>query len=151
MPLKFRNVDASPTDPVATWPYEALVTAIERGLVHDWQPIFAELRANPWGRTARRIERYLSYAEPGGVPTIFRRAVEIAREGADARERSTVAAKVRAAIAESGLTSAQFAELIGTSASRLSTYGTGAVVPSAQMLVRIESVAAANSASARPR
>jgi transcriptional regulator with XRE-family HTH domain len=60
-----------------------------------------------------------------------------------------VAAKVRAAIAKSGLTSAQFAELIGTSASRLSTYGTGAVVPSAQMLVRIESVAAANSARAR--
>lgn len=39
MALQFRNVDASPKDPVGTWPYEALVAAIERGLVPDWQPI----------------------------------------------------------------------------------------------------------------
>ena len=42
--LRFRNVDASPSDDVTTWPYEAIVTAIERGLVPDWQPLFAEIR-----------------------------------------------------------------------------------------------------------
>ena len=50
MPVEFRNVDASPEDDVRTWPYEALVTVIDRGLVADWQPIFAEVRRSPWGR-----------------------------------------------------------------------------------------------------
>lgn len=35
MPIAFRNVDASPTDDIRTWPYEALVTVIDRGLVAD--------------------------------------------------------------------------------------------------------------------
>ena len=69
--LRFRHVDASPTDDVTTWPYEAIVTAITR----------------------------------------------------------------------SGLTAAQFADLVGTSASRLSTDATGRVTPSAAMLVRIERLA----------
>lgn len=138
MPLRFRNVDASPSDPVDTWPYEALVTAIERGLVPDWQPIFAELRERPWGQVARRIERYLSYAPKTGVTTLFGLAIERAREHAERSERDEVASRVRTAIAASGLTAAQFAERIGTSASRLSTYATGSVTPSAHLLIRIE-------------
>lgn len=138
MALKFRNVDALPTDPVSTWPYEALVTAIERGLVPDWHPIFDELKRDPWGPVSRKIERYLSYAPVDGFTTLFRLAIERARCKAEKRERAEVAKRVRHAIAASGLTAAQFAEHIGTSASRLSTYATGSVTPSAHMLVRIE-------------
>ncbi|MEZ5382629.1 MAG: hypothetical protein R2754_12670 [Microthrixaceae bacterium] len=58
--LVFRNVDASPDDPVSSWPYEALVTVIDRGLVSDWQPLLAEIRRQPWGFSARRVEHYLS-------------------------------------------------------------------------------------------
>jgi transcriptional regulator with XRE-family HTH domain len=47
-----------------------------------------------------------------------------------------VAALVRA----SGLTRAEFASRIGTSASRLSTYVTGKVTPSAALLVRMRDV-----------
>ena len=45
---------------------------------------------------------------------------------------------MRAAVERSGLTNADFASLIGTSASRLSTYLSGKVTPSAALLVRIE-------------
>lgn len=138
MALRFRNVDASPTDDVRTWPYEGLVTAIDRGLVADWQPIFAEIRRSPWGAVARRIERYLAYREPDGVGTLFALAIARARADADRADRAAVAAEVRAAIARSGLTSAQFAELLGTSASRLSTYASGKVTPSAAMFHRIQ-------------
>jgi hypothetical protein len=86
MPLQFRNVDASPSDPLDTWPYEALVTAIERGLVLDWQPIVAELRKHPWGEVARRIERYLPYAPKSGVTTLFGLAIVRAREHAERSE-----------------------------------------------------------------
>ena len=139
MAVRFRNVDASPEDDVRTWPYEALVATIDRGLVPDWQPVFAEIRRSPWGPVARRVERYLSYREPDGVGTLFSLAIERARAAAEAGDRAEVAARVRDAIARSGLTGAQFAELVGTSGSRLSTYANGKVTPSAAMLLRIES------------
>lgn len=147
MALQFRNVDASPTDAVRTWPYEGLVAAIDRGLVADWQPIFAEIRQAPWGSVARRVERYLSYRPHDGVSRLFSLAIARARDDADSRDRAEVARRVREAIEASGLTAARFAELVGTSASRLSTYARGRVTPSAAMLLRIERQARLSSAA----
>ena len=31
-PLKFRNITASPEDPVEIWPFEGMVAAVERGI-----------------------------------------------------------------------------------------------------------------------
>ncbi len=138
MPVAFRNVDASPSDPVQTWPYEALVTVLERGLVADWQPVFAEVRRQPWGNVARRIDEYLAYAAPDAVNVLFRLAIDRARTVQEQRERLEVSNRVRAAIAASGMTASEFARQVGTSASRLSTYASGTVIPSATMLLRIE-------------
>jgi hypothetical protein len=138
MTVHFRNVDALPSDDVATWPFEALVTVIERGLVPDWQPVFTEIRARPWGEVARKIEQAAVIADDRAAGRLFTMAVERARADADTVERGEVATRVRRAIARSGLTAADFAAEIGTSASRLSTYATGKVTPSAAMLVRIE-------------
>jgi len=141
MPVRFRNVDASPADDVRTWPYEALVTVIDRGLVSDWQPIFAELRRSPWGKVDRRVEHYLSYRSPDGVSALFASAIERARADSENADRAEVAARIRNAVTGSGLTNAVFARLVGTSASRLSTYLSGKVAPSSAMLVRIEKTA----------
>lgn len=144
--LRFRNVDADPRDDVATWPYEALVTALDRGLVDDWQPILAEISRSPWGTVARRVERCLGHREPDGVSRLFRMAVDRAREAQGVAERAEVAARVRSAVQRSGMTKAEFAASVGTSASRLSTYLSGKVVPSAALLVRIERAAVADGA-----
>ena len=141
MAVEFRNVNASPTDDVRTWPYEALVIAIDEGLVADWQPLFAELRRSPWGRVARRVERYLSYREPDGVGTLFALAIERARRDAERADCAEVASRVRDAVTRSGLTNQEFAQLVGTSASRLSTYLSGKVTPSAALLLRMERAA----------
>lgn len=138
MAVAFRNVDASPEDDVRTWPYEAIVTVMDQGLVADWQPIFAELRRSPWGRVARRVEQNLTYREPDGAGTLFSLAIESARQAAEAAERAEVAARIRGAVDSSGLSHREFAKQVGTSASRLSTYLHGKVTPSAAMLVRIE-------------
>lgn len=138
MPLAFRNIDADPSDPVSTWPYEGLVTAMERGSIRDWRRLAAELRGRPWGRTARHLEAYLSYAEPSGATALLGRSLERAREDRQQRERSEVARRVDGLIIRSGHSAADFAAEIGTSPSRLSTYRTGAVVPSATLLVRME-------------
>lgn len=141
MPLAFRNVDASPVDPVATWPYEALVTAMERGLVADWQPIISEVRRRPWGSVARAVVDYCAapVAEQDAA-AFFRLVVARARSDAEAGERAQVAARVARAIRRSGMPRAEFARAVGTSASRLSTYATGVVTPSAAMLLRIEAL-----------
>jgi hypothetical protein len=138
MTVTFRNVDASPDDEVATWPYEALVTVLERGLVADWQPVLGEIRRRPWGEVARRVARVAVTTDDPALARFVTLALERARRNAEADERAQVAARVREAITVSGLTAAAFAAEVGTSASRLSTYATGRVVPSASLLVRIE-------------
>jgi DNA-binding transcriptional regulator YiaG len=137
MPLAFRNVTANPSDPVAAWPTEAVQAALERGDLEHWRRLAAEINRHPWGRTARQVEEVLSHSRPYGVAELMECAIARARSRAEDEERRTVAAEIQRAIASSGLTRAEFAARIGTSASRLSTYTTGKVVPSATVLLRI--------------
>ncbi len=137
MTVRFRNVDAKPGDPVETWPYEAIVTAIERGTISDWLPLTGAIRSDPWGPVSRQVEDYLSYEHPYGVGPLLSRAIARARGAAHERARTAVAEEVTRLIARSGLTTAQLASRIGTSRSRLSTYRTGSVAPSATLLYRL--------------
>lgn len=139
--LAFRNVDASPDDPVAAWPVEAIQIALERGSLTYWRRLAKAIRAQPWGAVARRVENVLAYCRPYGVANVMERVVADARADAEAGERDAVAAEVARLIAESGLSRADFASRIGTSASRLSTYVTGKVTPSASLLVRMRGIA----------
>ena len=141
MRFQFRNVDGDSSDPVEAWPYEAMVAAIERGTIHDWAKISAAVRREPWGEVSRAVEDYLAYAEHSGVTELLDRAIHQARADADRSDREEVAARVRQLIGESGLTAAAFAARAGTSASRLSTYASGKVVPSATMMLRLERAA----------
>lgn len=137
MAVRFRNVDADPSDPVETWPYEALVAAIERGTFNDWVPITRAIDLDPWGLTARRVEEYLSYESPWGVGPLLQRAIARARAQATEREKREVATEVFQLIERSGLSMTEFASRIGTSRSRLSTYRSGTVTPSAALLRRM--------------
>ena len=54
--------------PLPRLPLSPLVAAIDRGLVPDWQPVFAEIRQMPWGPVARRAAAALREAlDPGQV------------------------------------------------------------------------------------
>ncbi len=65
------------------------------------------------------------------------RVISVARKEAEAKERRSVAAEVDRLVRESGLSRSGFAFQIGTSASRLSTYATGKVTPSAALMLRL--------------
>lgn len=138
MTLAIRHVDVDLEAPVATWPYEALVTVIERGSIRDWARVTREIGLDPWGPVARQVEEYLGYESPVGVGPLLQRAIARARERAELAERQAVAARVADFIQRSGLTTAEFASRIGTSRTRLSTYRNGRVVPSAALLLRME-------------
>src|SRR5699024_8200490 len=89
------------------------------------------------------VEDYLSYAEAAGVGTLLARAIERARARARESERAVVARRIRDLVEVSGLTRAEFARRAGTSESRLSTYCSGSVMPSAALMVRFERLASA--------
>ena len=139
--LKFRNIDASPNDPVETWPFEGILAAVERGTLPDWRRLAAAIRADPWGPVAQQVVEAIRLSRPYGTAELLQGVVTRARELAIDSEREEVAAEVRDLAARSGLSRQDFAERIGTSRSRLSTYISGKVVPSATLMVRMRRAA----------
>jgi len=138
--LLFRNVDADVADPVECWPVEAIATALERGGLRHWSRIVKAISDDPWGPLARDVEQALGYVQAYGVRPGLTRALQRARETREQEEKRAVAHEFRELVEESGLTAAEFATRIGTSGSRLSTYLSGKVTPSATLLLRARSV-----------
>ena len=139
--LKFRNVDASPDDPVETWPFEGILAAVERGTLPDWDRLAAAIRADPWGPVAQQVLEAVRLSRPYGTTELLEAVVARARRLAMDSERDTVASEVRDLVGRSRLSKQDFADRIGTSRSRLSTYMSGKVVPSAALMVRMRRVA----------
>jgi DNA-binding transcriptional regulator YiaG len=142
--LAFRNIDASPADPVSGWPIEAIQTALERGGLSDWRRLATAVGNEPWGPVARRIEEVIGYSRPYGITDAMEGVIARARAKAEQSERDQVAQEVNRLIDKSGLSRVEFASRIGTSASRLSTYATGRVTPSAALLLRMLHAASAD-------
>jgi DNA-binding transcriptional regulator YiaG len=139
--LKFRNVSSSPHDPVESWPFEGILAAVDRGTLPDWRRLAAAIRADPWGPVAQQVLEAVRLSRPYGTTELLDGVVSRARLEAAASERSEVAAEIRKLVDDSGLSRQDFADRIGTSRSRLSTYISGKVVPSASLMVRMRRVA----------
>ncbi|MGL5856838.1 MAG: hypothetical protein ACRC35_00245 [Angustibacter sp.] len=83
MSLSFRNVDASPEDPVESWPFEGVLAALERGGVSEWRRLAAAIRAEPWGRVARYVEQAVEVSAPYGVSQVLTDVIARARADAE--------------------------------------------------------------------
>jgi hypothetical protein len=139
--LRFRNIRVTPDDPVSQWGFEGLLTAIERGSMKVWDQIAAELGRHPYGTVARLLEEeVIDAVAHEGERELFRRILLRARDRWEQEARSEVASRLRSLLALSGLNQRDFAIQLGTSASRLSTYLNGKVMPGADVLVRAERV-----------
>jgi DNA-binding transcriptional regulator YiaG len=138
--LKFRNIAASPDDPVETWPFEGILAAVERGTLPDWRRLAAAIRADPWGPVAQQVLEAVRFRHPYGTAELLEGVVSQARKLAADSERADVAAEVRDLVGRSGLSKQDFAGRTGTSRSRLSTYMSGKVTPSAALMVRMRRV-----------
>jgi ribosome-binding protein aMBF1 (putative translation factor) len=137
----FRNINATPDDPVSEWGFEGLLTAIERGSMKLWSRIAAEVGRHPHGKVARLLEaEVIDAVSQEGERKLFRQILQRARHRWDEEARAEVANRLRALQARSGLNQRDFAVELGTSASRLSTYLSGKVTPGADLLVRAERV-----------
>jgi DNA-binding transcriptional regulator YiaG len=138
--LKFRNITASVNDPVETWPFEGILTAVERGTLPDWRRLSAAVRADPWGPVAQQILEAVEISRPYGTSDLLTTVIERARQDAADAERDEVAGEVRDLVNRSGLSRQDFAVRLGTSRPRLSTYMSGKVTPSASLMVRMRHV-----------
>lgn len=135
----FRNITATPDDPVIQWGFEGLLTAIERGSMRMWDRIAAELRRHPYGTVARLLEdEVIDAVAHEGERELFRQVLLRARYRWEQDAKVEVASRLRSLLARSGLNQREFAAQLGTSASRLSTYLNGKVTPGADLLVRAE-------------
>lgn len=139
-PLRSRNQTGTPDDSVNQWGVDGILAAIDRGSIAHWRRIAAAVSADPFGPVAADLTEALERAEDAGVIATLQQVLSKAREGAEAVAREEVQRRLQSFIADSGMTAAQFAQRLGTSTARLSTYLTGRAVPSATVLVLAEDV-----------
>jgi DNA-binding transcriptional regulator YiaG len=137
MTLTFRNLDFDQSQPVDSWPAEAIETLIDRGSLSDWGMLATAIRANPWGPAARTAETVVSWGEHYGVDKLIERVIRHARADIAMRGRAEYAAQIRAWRKQSGMTLRELARASGTSASRLSDYENAKVAPTTDVLGRL--------------
>ncbi|MFF5626847.1 helix-turn-helix domain-containing protein [Microbacterium sp. NPDC012755] len=135
MPLRFRNIDATPDDPVEAWGFEGMLAAIDRGYAKDWRKLVDAVAANPGLRSifdeARDAaeSRATVVAIDEALRLVLRTPAEIALD------------RLRGAFKATRMTQAELASRIGTSRTRLNSYLSGVVTPSMDVLVAIERIA----------
>jgi len=114
-----------------------LLGAVDGGSVLEWRHHLGMIAASPWSPYSRRL---VDLAESAGRPhaaAVVEQVTEICREQNKEREREQVAEEVRRLVFSSGVSHRQFAQWVGTSHSRLSTYVSGTVTPSASLMLRM--------------
>ncbi len=119
------------------------------GTARDWRAFYATIGMNPWRPYATEVQELAHEAGMPWLADAVATCTALYRERREEEERAMVAGQIRAAIGASGCTQREFAQHVGTSASRLSTYVTGRVTPSAAMMLRINRTARALGAAAR--
>ncbi|MCR1784585.1 helix-turn-helix domain-containing protein [Nocardioides carbamazepini] len=132
--LLHRDDDAAPAPATSR---AAVLRALDEGNVPSWRRQASAIAAEPWAGPGSAWIALLDPSRDAFALACLSAHVDRAQRDAAAQERGAVAKHIRRTIAEAGVSQREFAQLIGTSQSRLSTYVSGTVVPSAAMLVRI--------------
>lgn len=148
--MRFRNLDFDRSRPLDEWPAEAIETLIDRGTRSGWKQLVSAIRDNPWGPAARTAATVASWGEHPGVDELVLDALDASRTSWDDHARHRYANRIRSWRIDAGLTQRQLAELIGTSASRLSAYENARVAPTSVVLGRIEQVLSMSPGSETP-
>ncbi len=133
--VQFRNINVSAKSPVDEWGIEGLLTAIERGGVREWSRILRAADAAPDSEFRAELDEALALAEGGGTEVI---RLGISRMDASWEDR--VQREARTAFRMADTTISDFAEQVGTSRSRMSTYLSGKTMPGAVLLLKMQDV-----------
>lgn len=143
MPLRFRNIDANPDDPVEDWGFEGMLAALDRGYAADWRKLVAALAMNP--ALLPLFDEARAAAESNATVAL----IEAALHEATRTPEEEALDRLRDAFRGTGLTQAALAARLGTSRPRLNSYLTGRVTPAMDVLVAVERIAEERRAPAR--
>ncbi|MFT4157393.1 MAG: helix-turn-helix transcriptional regulator [Microbacterium sp.] len=143
MPLHFRNIDATPDDPVDQWGFEGMLAAIDRGYASHWRKLVSADAADPHLRPV--FDEARDAAESRA--TVALRDAVLERELLTASELAL--ARLRSAYRGTRMTQAELTDRLGTSRSRLNTYLNGKVTPAMDVFVAVEQIAEQYRAPAR--
>jgi hypothetical protein len=111
---------------------------IRHGSVRTWRATLAPVADHPWSPYG---EELAVLADEAGLPVVAdslrqcRAVYQLRRQG---EEKVAVSREIIRLVALSGVTQREFASYIGTSPSRLSTYVSGKVMPSAALMLRMQ-------------
>jgi hypothetical protein len=122
---------------VEFWPTAAIRAALETDDLTVWQRIVVAIKRDPYGRTARQVEEVLETARPYGVSKALSEVLTRTREHLEANECAEVARHIKALMERSGLGPAEFASRIGVPAEEFGKYLSGAISPSASLMIRM--------------
>lgn len=134
--LLHKGIDPDEFLPVITTCAQ-LLGAIDSGSVREWRHHLSMIVASPWSPYARHLIDLAGSIDRPQVAAVVERFTETCREDFKEHEREQVAEEVRRLIAASGITQRDFAKWVGTSPSRLSSYVSGTVTPSASLMLRM--------------
>ena len=65
--LTFRNINATPDDPVEKWGCEGMLCALERGDIADWQKLYAACAVENATALRKKLEQALTILERGDM------------------------------------------------------------------------------------
>ncbi|MDR2109433.1 MAG: hypothetical protein LBP28_08275 [Coriobacteriales bacterium] len=75
--LEFRNITATPDDPVAQWGVEGILTCLERGHLKQWRKLARALHDDNDGVVRQNLFVVLTMLErQNGVAKVFRNLVQ---------------------------------------------------------------------------
>jgi len=134
----FRNVDFDPADSADAWPFEAIVTVIERGSIGDWRRLAAAILDDPWGRVAQQTAAITAWGDHYGIDALLTEVVAAARRRFRERHRRADGERLRGMRAAAGMTLVELAGVTGLTPALLSRYENGQVSPTLDSVARIE-------------
>jgi hypothetical protein len=135
MPLRFRDIDATPADPVEAWGFKGMLAAIDRGYPADWRRLIDAVADEPTLRAVYDDARKAA----GSLATVA--LIDAALAAAERTAEEEALERLRAAFSQTRLTQAEAASRLATSRPRLTSYLSGAVTPAMDVLVAMEALA----------
>jgi DNA-binding transcriptional regulator YiaG len=143
------GIDSTRPDPIPSTAQHFRAVVEQHG-VNGWRGLLANVPAHPWGPAVAQLEALAAEADLPDALLAIQECSRIYRKRMEDDERLAVAREIRRLVRKSGCTQRMFATYVGTSASRMSTYVNGIVVPSSTMLLRMQKMASVLAEEAAP-
>jgi DNA-binding XRE family transcriptional regulator len=108
--MRHRALDYERDTPVSKLGLAALDELLDRGDLDDWAPLAREIRGDPWGHVAGRVERLLRHRRDDGTRALWQELIDDARRS---RQPQPIGPALRGLRERVGITQSELARRLG--------------------------------------